>query len=191
MPERPKPVDLTPLDHQDGIASRRQLQALGVTPAQIRQHLAAGRWQRLYPGVYAMFSGPVPKKGRIWAALLAAGDGAVIGGHTALWLAGLDGPGLRPDRVEIVIPAGRKVRPSPGLDIRRCRRLPFEQVLRSAPPRLRVESALLDTTDQAPAATAIGLVIAAVQQRLTTAGRLAAELEGRPRHRQRACSWRS
>jgi predicted amino acid-binding ACT domain protein len=81
---------------QDGIVARQQLLACGLSPGAARREIVARRWRRLYPGVYATFSGPVPDRAQIWAALLRAGPGAVAGHRTALWLAGVidDRPGV-------------------------------------------------------------------------------------------------
>jgi hypothetical protein len=54
------------------------------------------------------------------------------------------------------------------------------------PPRLTVESAVLDVADARTAAEVVGLVTTAVQRRLTTVYRLRQELTQRARHRHRA-----
>lgn len=59
----------------------------------VRAFLDSSRWQRVHPGVYATFTGPLPTMSRLWAAILYSGRDAVVAGASALWLAGaLDGP---------------------------------------------------------------------------------------------------
>jgi hypothetical protein len=56
----------------------------------------------------------------------------------------------------------------------------------ASPPRIRIEDAVLDTTDDEPEVErALGLVFQATQRRLTTAGRIREALARRARHRWR------
>jgi len=48
-----------------------------------RRIQAGGRWQVVVPGVYATFTGPLGRRHRLRAALLHAGDGALLCGATA------------------------------------------------------------------------------------------------------------
>ena len=57
--------------------------AAGLSPAWVRSQIEAGHWQRLHRGIYATFSGPVPRRAQLQAALAAAGDGAVLSHRTA------------------------------------------------------------------------------------------------------------
>jgi hypothetical protein len=77
-------------DHQAGAVSRAQLLASGMTDSQIDAQLNARRWQRIYPGVFVTFTGPLPELTRIWCAVLYAGDGAVASYRTAAWLQGIE-----------------------------------------------------------------------------------------------------
>jgi hypothetical protein len=166
---------------QEGIVARRQLTGAGLTWGAARREIVARRWQRLYAGVFATFTGPVPDHAQIWAAVLRSGSGAVAGHRTALWLWGvLD---ERPDLIDIVIPHDRRVEPVIGLHLWRMRGLTQLSHPVASPPRLRVEAAVLAATERASAGTVVDLTLRAVQRRLTTAPRLLAGLGTWPRHR--------
>lgn len=55
------PFDLV-LHYQAGVATRSQAHKAGLSDHAIAHRVASGRWQRLYEGVYATFSGPVPRQ---------------------------------------------------------------------------------------------------------------------------------
>lgn len=74
---------------QDGVLSRSQALACGLTDGMLETEQRARRWQRPFAGVYVTFSGPLPERTKVWAALLAAGRGAVASHSTAAWLDGL------------------------------------------------------------------------------------------------------
>jgi hypothetical protein len=71
---------------QDGIVGRAQLLAGGLTGSAVDRALRAGRLHRLNPGVYSV---PAPEllteDALLIAALLAAGDGAMLNHGTAAW----------------------------------------------------------------------------------------------------------
>jgi hypothetical protein len=74
---------------QAGIITRYQAIAVGHSTATVRARLDSGRWQRIFTGVYATFSGPLPRHSLLWAAVLRAGPGAALSHETAAELAGL------------------------------------------------------------------------------------------------------
>lgn len=170
---------------QAGVVARRQLRALGVPRTVVRSHLRGHRWQRVLPGTFVVFTGPLPFPTRVWAAVLYAGRNATASHDTAAWLWGLetDPPGV----VDVMVPHGCRHRTSrSGVRVRQSRHL-FERrhpVL--VPPRTRIEDTVLDLTDAAPAPeTVIGVVLRACQHRLTTPDRLAARARSRRRLRWR------
>jgi hypothetical protein len=66
---------------QDGIVTRQQALKSGLSKAAIRHALGEdGSWQKIIPGVYATFSGPLQDRHRVRAALLYAGDEAIVTG---------------------------------------------------------------------------------------------------------------
>ena len=169
---------------QDGIIARRQLFSAGLTPGVARRAVVARRWLTLYPCVYATFSGAVPDRAQIWAALLRAGPGATASHRTALWLAGLIDE--RPGVIEVAIPHGRRHVAS-GMRVYRMRNLDQFTHPAARPPRLRLEQAILATTQSAQSEDVVlDFVLRSTQRRLTTAARLQLALKAWPRHR-----WRS
>jgi hypothetical protein len=163
---------------------------LGLSPMQAKAYINNGRWQRMLPGVYATFTGPVGTFRRVWAAILYAGPGAAASHGTALWLwKVIDDP---PTVIDVIVPELRKVLRQRGLRVHRRRAL--NQGLADLlihhpsvqPPRLRVEEAMLDHCDSATALAAVDLVLRATQRRCTTAERFSRAIGKRRRQR-----WRS
>lgn len=169
---------------QAGVLTRAQAFAAGMTQGQVRWQLATGRWQRLHPGVYATFDGPLPPVARLWAAVLHGGEGAALTGPTALWVSGLRSPVIsRDNRIHLTVPATRVVMSPPGIVVRRAR---TPRTTTGSPPRVSVEVAALDALDRVTRdEQVVQLVLGLVQQRLTTPGRLAEALDARLRQRHR------
>lgn len=174
--------DISELQH--GIVSRRQLLEIGLTPAQARRNVANTRWQQVFPGVYATFTGPISEVATLWAAVLYAGEGAAVSHLTALWLFGVIG--RRPGVVHVAVPAPRKVVPQPGIRIHRTRAAVESVHPAARPPRSRIEVAVLDHSDGAPVDVALDVVLRATQGRFTTPARLRKALRARARHSHRA-----
>jgi very-short-patch-repair endonuclease len=169
---------------QDGVVTRAQALGMGFTPAAIRHHLRAGRWQRLARGAYATFSGPVPRGAHLWGAVLAAGAGAVLSHETAAELWGLlDEPA---PLVHVTVPASRRILAPPGTRLHISTRMASARHPSRLPPRTRVEATVLDLTQSAPdVASAVGWVVSACARRLTTPDRLRAAVAARPKLRWR------
>ncbi|TDC51345.1 hypothetical protein E1212_12155 [Jiangella ureilytica] len=75
---------------QDGLITRAQALAAGLTPAAIDHALRpGGPWQPVLRGVYATFTGPLSPLHRLRAACLRVGDGALVTGAWACWMSGL------------------------------------------------------------------------------------------------------
>jgi very-short-patch-repair endonuclease len=186
VPGRPlSPETRALVDTQRGVLGRGQALASGLTDAAVRAHLRAGRWQRALPGVYATFTGPLPWPARCWAALLYAGDDAVLSHDTAAALQGLAEPALP---VHVTVPARRRVRPRAGLVVvHHSQRLEAARHPSRLPPRTRVEDTVLDlAAASARPDDALAVVADACRRRVTTAARLAATAHDRPRLRRRA-----
>lgn len=135
--------------------------------------------------VFTTFTGPVPPMARIWAAKVHAGSGAVLGGETALWLAGaVDRP---PAVVQVCVPHGRWVVTVPGVVVVARRHLPVQTHPAGRPERLRVEVALLMQVNTMHCAEqVVGLVLQVMQRRTTTCDRVRAAAAGLGRLRWRA-----
>ena len=71
---------------QVGIVTREQLLAAGVDRSSITRALRSGRLHRVHRGVYAAVApGLLSEEGHLVAALLAAGEGAILSHGTAAW----------------------------------------------------------------------------------------------------------
>jgi Transcriptional regulator, AbiEi antitoxin len=130
---------------QAGIATHVQARQAGFSDRQITYRLSSGKWQRVHRGVYATCAGPLPRAARLWAALLWAGEGAVLSHETALEVAELtDEQGLQ---IHVTVPRRRRPaqgKPMPGVVVHRSDRA---RSVAHAPwqlPRTPVEDTVLD-----------------------------------------------
>ncbi len=167
---------------QDGVLSRAQVLASGLTDSWIRARLDAGVWQRLLPGAFLTHNGTPDQIARIWAAVLYAGPGAGASHQTAGFLHGLvETP---PDDVHIVVPTRRRVRPQPGLVVHRAARPAINPAQR--PPRTDVATTVLDlaaTHDSVDAV--VSLITRAYALKVARPDTIAAALRHRARQRWR------
>jgi hypothetical protein len=113
---------------QHGVVTVEQLRALGLDEPAVRRRVAAGRLHRLHRGVYAVGHRSLSWRGRWLAAVLAAGDGAVLShaSAVALWqfLRPIPGP------VHVTVGAAVRRKPRPGLQLHRSRTLTRSDVTR-------------------------------------------------------------
>jgi hypothetical protein len=170
---------------QQGVITRPQALASGLTSKAIRARLASGRWQRLHRGVYATFSGEPPRSAWLWAAVLYAGPSAVLSHQTAGELYGLtDRPATL---IHVTVPGGSPVIRPQGVMIHYSGRLEASRHPALAPPRTRLADSILDMACAAPVPDeAVSLVLRAIGGRRITAAQLAAAMRHRPRVRWRA-----
>jgi very-short-patch-repair endonuclease len=71
---------------QEGIVARAQLLAAGVSGSAIDRALRSGALHRVHPGVYSVMAPELlTEGGRLIAAVLAAGEGALLSHGTAAW----------------------------------------------------------------------------------------------------------
>jgi hypothetical protein len=97
---------------QDGVITRTQVLAVGLSSSAIDRRLRSGRWRRVYAGVYATFTGPMPRSAMLWAAVLQAGPGATLSHQTAAEMAGLIEQPV--EVIHVMIPVQRRVQVTPG-----------------------------------------------------------------------------
>jgi hypothetical protein len=90
-------------ERQEGVISTQQALAFGMTPGDIRWKVQSRRWQAVYRGVYATFSGKLSREARLWAAVLRAGDGAALSHETAAELLGFSA--AHNDPIHVTVPA--------------------------------------------------------------------------------------
>lgn len=170
---------------QRGILSRAQVLAAGLTDGVIVARLSRGSWQRMYPGVYAVFSGEVSREAALWAVVLYAGRGAALSHQTAAELWGLaDKPS---SRIHVTVPSDRRVNKKPGLVLHLSARALDAVHPSGTPPRTRLEETVIDLWEAAGSLdNAVGWVTRAIGKRLTTQDKLRHAMAAR----KRAC-WRS
>ncbi len=102
---------------QAGVISRAQASAAGLSSDQIDRRLASGSWWRLNPRVYLSADRELTGEASVRAAVLWAGDGAVLCGVAAAWWHGRWSE--LPQWLGVTIPARRRVRPPPDIRVRR------------------------------------------------------------------------
>jgi predicted transcriptional regulator of viral defense system len=168
---------------QAGAISRQQLLDAGLNPQLIIRRLQRGRWQQLFRGVYAVFTGLPPRETWLWAAILSAGEGAVLSHQTAAELHGLLDPPA--DAIYVTVPSTRRIA-TRGLIIRTSGRVEQARQPNRAPPRTSVEETVLDLVQLAPGFDAVcGWITKACAKRLTTEEKLRAALAVRKKMRWR------
>lgn len=105
------------LRKQAGVISRHQALAAGLSSDQVDRRQAGGLWVALYPHVYVAVDREHTDETRIRGVGLWAGQPSTISGLAAAWWHGLwPDP---PTQVEITVPAGRRLKPPPGVRLRR------------------------------------------------------------------------
>jgi len=179
------------LESQHGVIARWQIRegrAVQMIDAQLRLH----RWQPLYRGVYAAFTGPPPRLAVLWAAVLRAGPGAALSHGSA---AELDDLADRPCWwIDVSIASGRQARipgsdsagPYPRIRIHRSSRIGQARHPVRTPPRTRIEETALDLTQAATSVDeALSWLARACSRRLTTPELLQSALAQRDRVRWR------
>ncbi len=177
----PRLRELAPL--QCGVVTRAQALAAGLSDRVVGALIKRGSWQRIYPGVYATFSGGLSREAVLWAAVLYAGPGAALSHHTAAELWGLSSE--TSSLIHLAAPADRRIVRQPGLVIHVSVRVAVHPA--QNPPRTRVEETVIDLCKSArDLDTAVGWITRAIGRRLTTPDKLRVALASRRRVR-----WRS
>jgi hypothetical protein len=162
------------LFNQSGVLTTGQaVDLLGRTA--VRRHLAVGRWRRVGRGILVAHNAELNADQQRWVALLAAGEGALLAGPTALAASGVRL--IRDQTIHIAIPAirGRSIKlptmPADMASIRvvRTRVLPEEHIQIGRPPRTTTARAAVDAAAWAEGAReALAILAAVCQQRRAT-----------------------
>jgi very-short-patch-repair endonuclease len=169
---------------QAGVITRRQALDHGLTDGLIIGHLRARRWQRLHPGIYAVFSGPLPRESALWAAVLRSGPSAMLSHEGAAELLGLSDPAG--SAIHVTVPDFRRLRSRRGIVVHRSRFAARKLHPARTPPQTRVEETVIDLIQtSATLDGALGWLTRAIGCRLTTAPRLSRALRQRGRVRWR------
>jgi hypothetical protein len=132
-------------ERQHRVVAHRQLIALGFGLGAIQHRLKNGSLYQLYRGVYAVGCRSVSLRGRIMAAVLACGPGAVASHQTAALL-----HGLRPSSrsvVDVTVP-GRTRRGRRGIAVHAVRAFhPEDRAIVDGVPVTSVARTLLDLAE--------------------------------------------
>ncbi|HET7120178.1 MAG TPA: type IV toxin-antitoxin system AbiEi family antitoxin domain-containing protein [Solirubrobacterales bacterium] len=128
---------------QHGVVSRDQLRGVGMSDDAIKADITAGRLHRVLHGVYTLGPVELSERGRLMAAALACGPGAVISHRSAAALLGLLDEG--PVVIDVIAPPerGRKI---DGIRFHRVR-----------PPRLEERGTVEGIPCTSPARTFVDL----------------------------------
>lgn len=157
---------------QAGLLSHRQLRGLAVSRGEIRHHLDVGRWAVRSGEVVSTTTGPLSPEQRLWLGVLHGGPSAMVGGLNAAAAHGLER--WERDEITVLVSNPMSFESLPGFRFFRTRR-PYKMLVTPGePPVCRLEPAVLLFAAYEPhLRTALGAVTATVQQRLTTATKLA------------------
>jgi hypothetical protein len=169
---------------QAHVVTRDQALGHGLTRHSISRLLESGAWRRLARGLFLTVPLEPSWDSLAWAGVLLGGQFARLGPESSGFLHQLLPEA--PDPLDVLVPRKRRIEiDGPWQFIRET---PGVRPARSVqdPPRLTVDSTVLDLADVRDAGEVIQLITTAVQRRLTTVRKLRRELDGRARHRHRA-----
>ncbi|MEQ3554870.1 type IV toxin-antitoxin system AbiEi family antitoxin domain-containing protein [Pseudonocardia nematodicida] len=107
------------LKAQDGVISRRQAIACGVSPWMLRARVASGALAEVAPGVFRSAAHRRTAWGAVVVATLWAGRGAVVDGPAAAHLHGMPVPAQARRVVGITIPVSSRRKAPAGIRVRR------------------------------------------------------------------------
>jgi very-short-patch-repair endonuclease len=155
MATRVSPHSRALIEYQRGVVARWQLTDRPSDLAAVDVLLRSGRWQKLYRGVYAAYTGSPSRQSALWAAVLRGGPLAALSHYTAAELDGLADD--QRDVVHVTVPAQARIRLSsrgyasgaPAIVVHRSARLPMTRHPARTPPRTRVEETVLDLVELA------------------------------------------
>jgi very-short-patch-repair endonuclease len=170
---------------QAGVITRQQALRAGLSRSAITSKLKHGRWQPIYLGVYATFTGPVSREAQLWAAVLYAGKGAQLSHQTAAELNGLTD--RRSSLIHVTIPPIRRVIAPKGVKIHMSAHIDAgARFPRGVIPHTLVEETILDLVNAAETLDdVIAWVTSAFGRRLTAEGPLRRTLSARGKLRWR------
>jgi very-short-patch-repair endonuclease len=172
---------------QQNVLARSQSGGAGISVDAMRSRVAAGKWQPMYRGVYAVHSRNPERETALWAALLRAGDGAVLSHYTAAEIHGLiDSP--RPV-IHITVPANRhpaRNHPIQGVVIHRSDSIMRTRHPAKSIPCTRVEDTVLDIIEIVRTFDdAYGWICRAVSRGATTPAKILSAMNARKKMRWR------
>lgn len=168
----------------DGIAHRNDLRAAGISRADVRTEVGAGRWSVLGRHTVGIAVGStLTERARLQHAVWESGSGAALDGVSALIVAGLRG--FTADRIDVALPATSRGRVLDGVGLHRRREL--GPVIEAGIRRTKPEAAAIRAAQWAVSDRQAALILClVVQQRLVHAPRLVDALGVVTRTRRRA-----
>lgn len=176
------------LEAQGHVFTRRQVLDLGGDESFVRRMIRRREWSIVHPGVMIDHTGQPTRLQREWAATLYYAPSALTG-PSALRRHGVrtgrddDGPEAR---IHVAVDRDRRVTELPGTRVTRMAGFDRHALANLSPPRVRLEHVVLDLAAESDDDLgAIAVLADACQSRRTTAARLLAALEARPRLRRR------
>lgn len=162
---------------QHGVITRSQCHALGLDDTRLsRATKPGGRWQRVLPGIYCVFTGPLTSLQLMTAALFFGGPSAQLTGVTALVLYGCV---YVPDdsRVHLLVASGVRRATRPGIRLHRTGHLPPARLRRGMPVSPADRAAIVAARGLRDLREVRAMLSEVVQRRLTTLDALDAALE--------------
>jgi hypothetical protein len=172
---------------QNSIVTRAQLRECEVSRGDLRAQLDGSRWRVLNDSVLCTHNGPLTAGQAAWAVVLSAQGPCALCG-----LSGMQDWGVRgfpTSTIHVLVMRGARVLPVPGVTVavHESRRFSANDIFAGRRPGVTsLERSVIDAAVWArDGLTASRIVVAPVQQRMTTATRLLGELEtaGRVQHR--------
>jgi hypothetical protein len=134
---------------QHGVVSHAQLLRLGFGAEWIERRLWEGRLAAVHRNVYAVGHSRLPRRGGIWAAVLAYGPGALLSHRTAAVVWGFQRSRTGP--IHVTAACGRQgVLRRQGIWIHRCKLAPQDRASREGIPITSVARTLFDFAETAP-----------------------------------------
>lgn len=146
-----------------GVAHRKDLGDVGVTRADVRSEVAAGRWSLAGRHTVVIGTSPLAGEALLWQAVWESGSGAVLDGVSSLVAGGLSG--FTPECIDVAILSNHRPRKVTGVRVHRRRAVgPVRGagLPRTTPEWATVRAAQWARTDR----TAVLIICLVAQQRL-------------------------
>lgn len=162
---------------QCDVVTRRQLRRIGFLHKHVAARVNRGVWREYGDHVVVLHTGPLSQEQRWWVAVLSSGPTVALASESALRAAGATLLGDE-DQVHVIVPRGGRGSDLDWVTVHESRRFCGDDIHPVRRPlTVRLERAAVDAASWARGdRRACGLLLAMVQQRLTTPGRLATEL---------------
>lgn len=162
----------------EGVAHRAELRDVGVTRADVRTEVCAGRWALAGKHTVVIGTGPLTDDARHWQAVWESGSGAVLDGASALIASGLTG--FAPHRVDVSMPRNNRRHAVAG--VVRHLRSAMPPTVQVGVPRVKPEWAAIHAAQWAVSDRQAALLLCLpVQQRLIPTVRLLRAWQASPR----------